>query len=155
MNRITAFRKVRRDGRIIDAQMTLDRMLEMAWPPDLVVSVQWLCNDQWQTIDDAHGILAEQVPGAEAIAVLTGACDIATTSRLAVIDATGATRFIVANNQMIDGENIEGRFGWFEQPRASTPNLFGAVFQSSVDNALLQMDIDADTGAIAGIYNTQ
>ena len=155
MSSITNFKKIRRDGKVIDESMTAAQMISLGWNPEKVIKLTWDADGGRLTLKDKHGLLAVVVPNRRAIAVLKENDDSGSDSSLVILDANGGEKFRV-NNKVMVGENEEsGTFCWFEPSRDSSLDCIGVAFRLDRDQSMVQVDIDSSTGDFVGIYRTR
>jgi hypothetical protein len=150
MSPITQFKEIRRDGKVIVESMTLEDVVALG-ATEKVVEAQWQSGGQTVSIKDSHGLLAKVVAGHAYVAV--NAHDAAGQHRvLSILNADGSVRWHVPNMQSVRGQAEVGEFRWFEAPRQAAAQLLGVVFHCTVDSAMFQLDIDADSGQVTGVF---
>ncbi len=130
--------------------MTLDRMAELGWAPDRVVSVQWRFGDRQIELKHPNGVLAKLLPSRAAVVLmpLDG-------RKLEVLNADGTVRLQIANEQTVDGKRSNGVFSWFEDLIGGSPCMFYVVFEAEPDHRLFLLDIDARTGKLLNARPTR
>jgi hypothetical protein len=148
--RITEFRKIRRDGRVIEEYMTAGDIISLGWPPEQVVEIQWLDCERPVKRQSSCGLLATVVRGRDYVALIENDSVFRTTSSLLIVNSDGTTRCPISDIQNIHGREVRGTFRWFEPPRQLRNNLFGVVFGSDQDSLAFQLDIDASECNIVG-----
>ncbi|MGB8843104.1 MAG: hypothetical protein WCC64_18775 [Aliidongia sp.] len=148
---IQNFRKIRRDGKIIDDSMTIDEIFSWG-TPEKIIELRWDNNNQPTSLKSIHGVLAKIVSGGEYIAAKIHNDDSGRNSTLWIINADGSMRLQIPNDHSINGKNVSGDFGWLEKSRTQQPNIFGVIFECRDKNLMFQLDIDAANGNVIGIY---
>lgn len=149
---ITQFRKIRRDGKVIDEGMTAKDMMDRGWLPDKVVRIEWDAGGRLKSLDSEFGLLAIVVPGREFLAVVEDLDNSGQNSRLIILNADGSMARQLENIQRIDGADHPGVFSWFEPSQTNSSGDFGVAFQSLMDGAIRRLDIEAGSGEVKGIY---
>lgn len=152
---IQNFKKIRRDGKVIEESMKAKDMIALGWSPDKVLAVQWDDESRPVCIRSNFGILAKIISGRESIAVIEECDKTGQHSTLSIINTDGSLRLRLPNIQVIRNKDEIGEFCWFEPQRVNSPNVFGVVFSLTSDNSMFQLDIDAGNGAIVGVYPMQ
>jgi hypothetical protein len=151
MGTIRNFQKVRRDGQVIDEQMTVAQIVALG-APQKVTTVQWEYGGHPVVRRSHHGMLSKVLSGGDFVAILEGPDDSDSRSALFVLNADGSLRLNVPNEQTINGKKEHGEFRWFESARKSDVNRFGVVFEPAGRNAMFQLDIDGTTGRVVDVY---
>jgi hypothetical protein len=152
MPSITNFREKRRDGRIIDESMTVDKLLQLGWPVDKIAAVSWDLDGKTIEIRSQHGILAKLLPARDGVALLESLDEKGLVGSLTVVNVDGTRRFAVPNVQPVRGRSERGRFRWFEPARVTSPPCFGVIFELDRDHSQYQLDLDVATGSAAAAY---
>jgi len=147
---IKQFIEIRQDGKVIDETMKSEDIFALG-STEKIIEVQWSNGSQSVSLRDTHGVLAKVVPGRNFVA--TNGHDESGQHRIfSVINADGSPHLQLPNIQAIHGKNEEGEFCWFEPPRVESPNVFGVVFNRASDNSMFQLDIDAASGNVLGVF---
>jgi len=149
---ITNFKKIRRDGKVIDESMTAAQMISLGWSPEKVIEIEWDVDGRRLTFKCKHGLLAVVMPNRRAIAVLKENDDSGSNSSLVILDVNGGEKFRVNNKVMVGEKEESGTFYWFEPSRNSSPDYIGVVFRLDKDHSMVQVDIDSNTGGSVGVY---
>lgn len=154
MHSVENFVEIRRDGKTIPESMSVDEMIAQGWSAEKVIEARWLFDGQPVSLANEHGLLAEVTPRRDGVAVLRNSGDEQVPGTLEVVNADGTSRLVIGNHQQINGRDYGGAFGWLERARVVAPNAFGAVFRAE-NGAMWQLDIDANTGQVLGVYETR
>lgn len=149
---ISNFKEVRRDGKAIPESMTVDQMAALGWSPERVNAVAWDDDGEAVALHAQHGLLSKLLPDREGVAYLENEDENGLRSTLSVLNADGSVRFVVPNAQVINGSKEAGTYCWYEPARSVPATHFGVVFRLDRNQALFQIDIDAHSGATAGVY---
>ncbi|MGS2744584.1 hypothetical protein ACU6TU_13470 [Halomonas sp. LS-001] len=152
MTSITNFKKIRRDGKVIDEAMTAAQMISLGWNPEKVIELEWDADGRRLIFKCKHGLLAVVVPNRRTIAVLKENDDSDSNNSLLFLDASGREKFRVNNQVMVGEKEVSGTFCWFEPSRDSSPDVIGVTFRLDEDQSMVQVDIDANTGGSVGVY---
>ena len=150
MMTIQNFKKIRRDGKVIDESMRAKDMVALGWSPDKVLEIRWNNGSQFISFKTRYGVLGIVVPGRETIAVIEENDESGQYHTLSVINADGSKRMELSNVQKVFDKDEVGEFLWFESARVASPNIFGVIFRRSSDNLMYQLDIDALNGNVVG-----
>ena len=151
MDTIRNFQKIRRDGQVIDEQMTTAQIFALG-TPQKVTTVQWEYGGHPVVRRSQHGMLSKVLSGRDLVVILEGLDDSDSRSTLFVLNADGSLRLNVPNEQTINGKKERGEFRWFESARKSGVNWFGIVFEPAGRNGMFQLDIDGTTGRVVDVY---
>lgn len=152
MASITSFKKIRRDGKVIDESVTAAQMISLGWNPEKVIELKWEANGRQLTFKGEFGLLAVVVPNRRSIAVLKENDDSGANNSLVVLDVNGDEKIRVNNKIVIDKKEESGAFCWFEPSRDNSLDCVGVVFRLDKDQSMVQVDIDSNTGGFVGIY---
>lgn len=151
MTNIQNFREIRRDGKVIYESMKVEDIFALG-PTEKIVEVQWHNGPQLISLAANYGVSARVVPGREFVAA-NEHDDSGQKRMLSIFNADGSRRFQLSNIQSIRGKDEAGDFRWFEPSRTDAPNVFGVVFNRTSDDSMFQLDIDATTGGVVGVYS--
>jgi hypothetical protein len=151
MDTIRNFKKIRRDGQVIDEQMTPAQVFALG-TPQKVMTVQWEYGGRAVARQSQYGLLSRVLSGRELVVILESLDASDTRNSLLVLNADGSLRVSVPNDQPINGTKERGEFRWLEAPRKNEANRFGAVFEPAGRNAMFQLDIDGATGQVLEVY---
>lgn len=152
MMTIKDFRKIRRDGKVIDESMRAIDMVALGWTPDKVLEIQWNNDSKLISFKARYGVLGMVIPGREAVAVIEENDESGQRNTLSVINVDGSRRMQFSNIQKLQGEDEMGQFCWFEPARIALSNVFGVIFNRASDNLMFHLDIDASDGNVVGVY---
>ncbi|MFM2483470.1 hypothetical protein [Celerinatantimonas sp. YJH-8] len=151
MTVIKNFRQIRRDGKIIEESMSLDKIISLGWGVEKVIELQWNAGDEnISTFKGKYALLGEVVPNRKAVAVLNFLDEKCLNSSLSILDINGKEKIRIENEIFIQGERREGKFSWFSKPKNVLPSIIGVVFELSSDHSMYLIDIDTDTGGFVG-----
>lgn len=153
MDTIQSLKKIRRDGQVIEENMTFEQIFALG-TPEKVNTIQWEYGGRvvaWRT---QHSMLATVLPGRNLICVIEELDDSGTRSTLSVVNGDGSLRAIVSNQQILRGRRERGQYRWFESARKSGPNHFGVIFRRDVSNYDFHLDIDGATGTVIAVYES-
>jgi hypothetical protein len=150
VGQITDFVEIRRDGRIIDREMTVDRMVALGWPPERIVRVTWKNDGRQVELADASGISAKVLSTYDAVALIVD-----NGAHLVVLNSDGTERYRLGGKIVVGGNRRGGAFRWFERARSGSPTNFGIVFERPSDRSFYELEIDAASGSIVGEWPTK
>ncbi|MGA6537094.1 MULTISPECIES: hypothetical protein [Stenotrophomonas] len=148
---ISELARIRADGRVIDARMTLDRMIGLGWEPSKVIEVCWRWEGELLRLANHLGLLVMVAPDRQHLAVLWNH------------DAEGldATLYVVAGDKrkftrvpgelMINGNAEAVTYLWFEHPAHASPGTFICICSRRRDHANYRVDIDAVTASVLSV----
>jgi hypothetical protein len=149
---ITHFREIRRDGKVIDENMSVDKLWAEGWKPEIVTSVQWRLEDQLIELHFPSGVLARPLRDRSAVVILSPILGSSLARELWVVNPNGTKRLSISNTQTVNGVIMVGTFEWIGDPRSHSPVTFGAMFQNSADSEMYELDIDATTGMLLNAF---
>ena len=155
MTTIQNFQKIRRDGKVIYESMKVKDLIALGWQPDIIVELQWSFGSKLISLTSKYGFSAKVVPGREFVAIMEDIDQSTRVCSMYIVNSDGSRRFEISNMQRIGDAEVEGEFRWFEPARLDSAHVFGAVFCRRTDDALFQMDIDAASGRVIGVYPTR
>lgn len=124
MGTISNFMKIRRDGKIIPEEMTLEQLEDIGWAPDKITRVQWDYEGRRIELNDpdGSGLYVEVIDDRTAVAVNMD-------EYISIIDADGSLRLRVPNVQNIGGKELKGKFAWFGEVESGMTHCFAVVFE--------------------------
>ncbi|OEF06388.1 hypothetical protein [Vibrio genomosp. F10] len=145
MNKVTDFIKIRADGKQVDDSMSLDELLAKGWKPSPVIEIQWMYLGKRYNLKNTDGMSAVLLNDGATIAVLHWDYPYNTFDFL---NPDGGQRFLISNEQSIDGELV---IGGFSSP--SCEDIDGyicckVIFDSSRLRNLFEIYIDVVSGAV-------
>lgn len=154
MTIIQSFKRVRRDGKVIDESMTAEDMFTLGLP-EKIIELQWYDGSRPISFRADYGVLARVISGRESVAAIEENDELGEHSTLWIINADGSRRLQVSNTQPIHGKDITGEFGWLTKPRIEASNIFGAIFGRRDSSSMFHLDIDATNGNVIGVYEAR
>ncbi len=139
----------RRDGRIITEDMRPGFTARLGWKIDKVVAATWTSGGVETRLEGLGFLVVHLVTGRNFLGVIvtqeqTG------DSRLVVVDATGAIRHTISNEQILQGSATTGIFSWMEHGSPPQPDRFAGIFQPP-DKDMFRLDIDAAAGQVISV----
>ncbi|MEY8200266.1 MAG: hypothetical protein RPS47_13580 [Colwellia sp.] len=145
MNIIKYFQEVRRDGKIIEENMSVQDLIDEGWGVEQVTTLRWEVEGKKKELHNSAGILAEVLSDRSAVVGIftQGGNDI-----LKVINPDGTERLTISNNQLLNGDIVKGVFEWFEPASCNSGPCFGVIFKSDSTGNIYQLDIDAISGQV-------
>lgn len=150
MKNIKNFKEIRRDRKVIYESMKVEDIFALG-PAEKIVEIQWHNGPHLVSLASHYGILARVVAGRDFVAA--NEYDESGRKRiLSILNADGSRRFQLSNIQSVRGKNEAGDFRWFEPPGTDVPDIFGVVFNRTSDDSMFQLDIDASSGVVVGVY---
>jgi hypothetical protein len=152
---IQNFKEMRRDGKVIDENLTTAQLLSLGWAPEKVNRIEWEYHGQPVVVPVPHSMISRVVPERDAVMVIEKLDDTGFRNRLLVLNADGSVRLTIPNEQLIKGRPVHGEFGWFEPARVSGLPSLGIVFQPDNDSSMYVLDVDASNGTTLGVYPTR
>jgi hypothetical protein len=155
MDRIERYRAFGADGRALDEQTTITDIHQRRWRPSTIVRLEWECGGKPVEVRHVYGLMAQLLPDGSGVAILRASLRNRFSPALDLIEPGGETRFTLTSPLPIDGRNVAGEFAWFESPDERKPRVIRTVFWSSTGDHYYLLDIDAESGAIAGVLPLQ
>jgi hypothetical protein len=143
----------RRDGRTLPAEFALDTLARLGWPIDVIISTTWSNNGQSMVLGDDNGMAVKIITGSRFLAVL-GRLNMYPDDRLCIVSSDGQITYCVANEQMIQGEQVTGSFIWTEDANPRVDDEFRGIFQHP-NGDLYQVHMHAPKGQIIGVQKTR
>jgi hypothetical protein len=159
MAAVENLRIVRRDGRLIDSPVTVEKLMSLGLKAEKTVAVEWEYKGQTVVRRAPKGMLARLAEGGDLLAVIEDETDCGVKGALSVFNADGSLRLVVPNEQVINGRVVvHGEFCWFEPPRSKSVGRFGVIYRitgPSHHGGDYQLDIDGLNGSTLGVYETR
>jgi len=152
---ISDFERIREDGKVIDENMTVDRMIALGWSPCLVVEARWRWQEQLLSVVNSRGLLAIVVPDRQHLAILWNDDDTGIAATLYVVSGDRQQQIRITDQLLIDGQLETGVYSWFEQFPQDSPSVFTCMFSRQRDQAMFRVDIDAATGDILSVQHSR
>ena len=150
MNHVTNFRQTRRDGKVIEEQMSVEDILCLGWKPDKIVHIEWKFDGRAVNLDFPRGVLAEVLPSRYAVVFRPHSGEM-----LLVFNSDGTERLRVTEIESKDGKMVSGTFEWFELPRSGVATNIGVVYRRADNGHLFETEIDTSTGKAVQWYQTK
>ena len=147
---IQNFIEIRRDGKVIDESMKVEDVIALG-AAEKILDIQWRNGLTAVSVRNDFGILAKVVDGREFV-VANEHDESGKNRTLSVLNADGSRRLSLPKTQRIREQEVTGEYCWFEPARVKTPHVFGVVFSVQSDNAMFQLDVDAQDGRVIGVY---
>lgn len=160
MQTVQDFCKIRRDGRVIEEDMTLERRHELGWPVSKITRIEWRCDGNTISLEDPRGLTSVILPDRSGVVLMLHTAQ-SSDEVLGVVNADGTSRFCLGNVQEINGEKFTGKYRWFQPTRINKPTVFGVVFgytiksQEFIMHPDVHLDVDAMTGEIISSHPTR
>jgi hypothetical protein len=155
MDKIERFREICADGRALDERRRLAEIHNRTWKPSTVVKLEWLCKGKPVEVQHAYGLMAQLLPDRRSVALLRSAPQQRFAETLEFVDAHGQTQLTLESPLPLNGKSVVGEFAWFETPRASAPKIVRVVFWARAEDMYYLLDVNADSGFIAGVHPLQ
>lgn len=155
MDKIERFREICADGRELDERRRISEIHSRTWKPSTVVKLEWICKAQPVEIQHAYGLMAQLLPDKRSVAVLRSSPRRRFAETLEFIDAHGDTQLTLESPLQLNGTKVIGEFAWFESPRPEAPKIVRVVFWARAADAYYLLDVNSDSGFIAGIHPLQ
>lgn len=142
MLKIANFEQLRADGNVIPVGMTVREMLARGWGPSKVIELRWSYEDRMIEYAAPKGVLAIPVRGGNFVAAIVDQDSSGVNTRLVVFLPDGSRHGVLENRVRTTVGDLNGMYGWFEDPLNAGDDKFGVVFQTEMAGDF-RCDIDA------------
>ena len=153
--KVSLLKEIRKDGKIISEDMTIEDIASLGLPPEKIVSIEWSTDGRTNIYKHDKGIVAKVLPDRTGIALLLFGDKEGGSKELKILNADGSIRLTVNPEHNIDQVKKQVTYLWFEKPKTLSESAFGVVFADDMNKNLYQLDIDSASGKIINIYSMQ
>jgi hypothetical protein len=154
MTLIQNLRLLRRDGHHLPETGRAAYLARHGLKIDKVVEAHWEADGIARSIRHEQGIGVRVVSGRQFLDVIFDHGQDLHDSRLAVVNADGSIRFVVANLQQINGAPAAGFFRWTENAVPDARDAFSGMFEHP-NGEMFRIVIDAVGGEVLSVRKTR